>query len=161
MVRRGCPGTADYFDVRRGVAAGALATVVMSAFMLAGRKAGTRGELPPKKITRAAAHSVGNHPDPAELKLATVGAHFGFGMAAGAGYTALDRKLRLPVPPVLKGIAYGMAVWFGSYNGWVPALGIMPPSNRDLPGRARMILVAHVIYGAILGLVARQDSRQP
>jgi hypothetical protein len=43
-----------------------------------------------------------------------------------------------------------------SYEGWVPAAGIMPPAHRDRPSRSATMVVAHAVYGAVLGLWTRR-----
>jgi hypothetical protein len=45
---------------------------------------------------------------------------------------------------------YATGIWLVSYQGWVPALGIMPPASRDRRGRVATMLVAHWVYGAAL-----------
>lgn len=64
---------------------------------------------------------------------------------------------RPPFPTVAAGMVFGAAVWFISYQGSVPALGIMAPPSRDRPGRPQAMLAAHLVHGAVLGaLVAWQ-----
>ena len=52
------------------------------------------------------------------------------------------------------GALYATGIWLVSYQGWVPALGIMPPASRDRRGRVATMLVAHWVYGAVLGVLA-------
>jgi hypothetical protein len=140
-----------------GAIAGSIATVPMSGAMAAAGTAGLMGRQPPELIAGAALAAAGA-PEPsreAEMAVAAV-AHLGFGMAMGALYALLERRLRPRTPPVLNGIGFGLAVWAVSYRGWVPALGIMPPPERDRPGRPASMVAAHVVYGAALGaLVGR------
>jgi hypothetical protein len=79
--------------------------------------------------------------------------HIGYGAAAGAAYTAIARPA---VRGVLTGSLFGLAVWVSSYEGWVPAAGVIPPAHRDRRGRAVAMLLAHVVYGGTLGEVARR-----
>ena len=51
------------------------------------------------------------------------------------------------------GMAYGVAIWGISYMGWVPALGIMPPADRDRRDRQAVMLAGHLIYGTALALL--------
>ena len=46
---------------------------------------------------------------------------------------------------------YATGIWLVSYQGWVPALGIMAPASRDRRGRVVTMLAAHWVYGAALG----------
>ena len=55
----------------------------------------------------------------------------------------------------LTGVLYATGIWLVSYQGWVPALGIMPPASGDRRGRVVTMLAAHWVYGAALGTLAR------
>jgi len=137
-----------------------MATVGMSALMLAAQRAGLMGELPPKKVTQASLEAAGiaEHVDEATTNALTAAAHFGFGAAAGALFAVLRRWIPLPIPAAAVGVVYGTFVWAVSYFGWVPALGIMPAPPDDRPGRPQSMLAAHWVYGATLGaLVAHAD----
>lgn len=145
--------------LRSGAGAGLLATGGMSALMLAARKLGPTPKLPPRKIVEK---SVG-HPTSAGgnagVNAAATLAHFGFGTAAGAVF-ALAQK-RFPGAPVVHGIGYGLLVWALSYKGWIPALGIMPPPERDDPRRAATMWAAHIVYGALLGALLGRRTKKP
>ena len=52
------------------------------------------------------------------------------------------------------GALYATGIWLVSYQGWVPALGIMPAASRDRRGRVATMLAAHWVYGAALGVLA-------
>lgn len=140
--------------IPEGIRGGVLATLAMSAVMLAGQRAGLMGQQPPEKIAARvldAAGGDGSH-RAARKPLAALG-HLGFGAATGALFGFLHRQLRLGVPAGLHGIIFALGVWAVSYRGWVPALGIMPPPERDRPGRPIVMIIAHVVYGAVLGRV--------
>jgi hypothetical protein len=147
-----------------GAAAGALATVAMSAVMLAAKRLGFTGELPPERITRRAFEAaVDEPPSDASEDAAVAAAHIGFGALAGAVFalpmvwTGAERR---SIPIVASaGILYATGIWLVSYQGWVPALGIMPPASRDRRGRVVTMLVAHWVYGAALGALARVLGR--
>ena len=132
-------------DLVRGAAAGAVATVPMSAVMLALRR--PMGEQPPDAITTEAAHAVGASPTERQADAMAVVAHLGFGAVTGAAY-ALAPRLG---PPVLRGVVTALGVWAVSYQGWVPALGILPKASEDRPARPAVMIAAHVVYGAVLG----------
>lgn len=135
-----------------GAACGALSTLAMSAVMLAGQKAGLMPGQPPKHIVRAALPGHRHRPKPGEKALGAA-AHLGFGTASGAlfGLLAGERVPRVPA-----GVAYALLIWLGSYEGWVPALNILPPVSRDpAPGRPAVMAAAHVVYGATLVLALR------
>lgn len=141
-----------------GAMAGALSTVAMSAVMLGAKRAGVTGELPPERITRRAIDTVSVEPldDHTEDAIAAV-AHFGFGAVAGALFALLTTPTVAARPlatSAFTGMLYATGIWLVSYQGWVPALGIMPPASGDRRGRVVTMLAAHWVYGAALGVLA-------
>ena len=144
--------------VATGALAGAVATGAMSGWMLAGQLTGTHGEQPPKRLVRRLSRRIGL---PARrrgtgTRLATAAAHLGFGMSCGAVYA-----LAVPRSTPTRGVAFALGVWAGSYAGWIPALGLLPPPSKDNPRRAWTIATAHVVYGGVLGrLLALADQQR-
>lgn len=136
----------------RGATAGALSTLAMSAVMLAGQKSGLMPGQPPKHIVRAALPGHRQRPKPGERVLGAA-AHLGFGATSGAAYALLTRGRGSGVP---LGVGYALLIWLCAYEGWVPALNILPPASRD-PARGRPVVMAaaHVVYGATLALAVR------
>lgn len=133
-----------------GAASGALATLPMTAVMLAAQRLGMVGpRLPPTRIAAAGLDALGADGAPRGLRRAA-GAllHVAFGAAMGAVYAWGSGRLRRRGP--LAGAAFATALWAGSYAGWIPALGILPPPDRDRPGRPASMIVAHWVYGAAL-----------
>lgn len=147
-------------DVAAGAVAGTVATVPMSAVMWAAQQAGLIGKQPPEEITEAALDAAGTHAsEQAEDRLALLN-HLLFGAVAGGLFGACRRAL--PVTParlVPVGVAYGLGVWFTAYQGWVPALRIMPPADEDQPGRPASMAAAHVVFGAVLAAVLQRLRR--
>jgi hypothetical protein len=94
--------------------------------------------------------------------VAATRAHVGFGAAAGAIFANLERGPKPVLPFLPAGMLFGAAVWLVSYQGWIPAAGIMPPASRDRPGRPQSMLAAHLVFGAVLGglvgAVARSEG---
>lgn len=139
-------------EVAAGAGAGLVATVTMSATLLVARRMVALGEPPPKLIADAALHALGEERPPDWLRnVSAVAAHFGFGATVGALFTLIHRLRPRPLGPIPAGIAFASIVWFASYQGWIPALGIMPPAFRDRPERPTTMLAAHWVYGATLG----------
>jgi hypothetical protein len=127
----------------------------MSAVMLGLRK--QLGEQPPDAIVKSAADAVGAQPSESQADALAVVAHVGFGASVGAAYALLPRV----GPPVARGVVTALAVYAASYQGWVPALGILPKASDDRPGRPAVMIAAHVVYGAVLGATdARIRSRR-
>ncbi len=139
-----------------GARGGAVGTAAMSGVMLAAQRAGAMRRQPPEAITAAALDAAGEHrQDAATRDALAVALHFAFGAGVGALFGVLHAQLpaRVRRHPALSGAAYATLIWAVSYQGWVPALGILPPATRDAPGRPATMLLAHWVYGATLGVV--------
>ena len=138
----------------RGALAGLAGTVAMSAVMLAARKTGLLGKMPPERITEAGLRVLHvKTSERAENALATV-AHLGYGVGVGALFSVATGTAKLPVPGPVAGALFGLLVWGVSYAGWIPALGIMPPPHRDRRQRQATMVVAHLVYGSTLGALS-------
>jgi hypothetical protein len=61
---------------------------------------------------------------------------------------------------VLAGTLYGLVVWGASYLGLVPALGLLSPATRHPRRRNALMIAAHLVWGAALGLLAAQRPRK-
>jgi uncharacterized membrane protein YagU involved in acid resistance len=150
-------------DVLRGALAGGLATAPMTLFMTTMHRTLPRGErypLPPKRITMKVAGEVGlkEHLGKRERNALTMLAHFDYGAAMGAVYSPLAD--RLPGSPLAKGISFGLLVWTVSYLGLLPAAGILKPATEHPPRRNALMIGAHVVWGAGLGLIHEALSRR-
>jgi hypothetical protein len=142
----------DLKAILDGAMGGGIGTVAMSALMLGAQKAGLMGKQPPEAIAEAALDAGGAHQrdEGEENALASV-LHFAFGIGVGALFGLLRRRLPPDAPAAMDGIVFASLVWVTSYEGWIPALGILPPASRDRPGRPQSMYLAHVLYGAVLG----------
>ena len=109
--------------------------------------------LPPRQITEQVAASAGVDlgPDEETHQAATLAAHFGYGAAAGAIYGPLAGAT--PLPRVAEGMFYGVAIWAGSYFGLLPGAGLYRSAKDEAPSRNALMLTAHLIWGASLGLM--------
>jgi hypothetical protein len=146
--------------VARGGVGSVVATAVMSIPFLVATSRGWTDEQPPKRISNEALDAVGIDADePVQNAVATV-SHFGYGTSMGAVFGLLYAWRRPPGPAVLHGIGFAIAVWFASYQGWTPALGLHPPITRDKPDRRIVVLIGHVVYGAVLGAVFNPIGRR-
>lgn len=135
--------------------AGLAATLPMTIFMRSAWKWLPKGEnypLPPRQITRRVVKPARQLPEP-QQKALTLFLHFAFGAAGGLVYGAVEEKI--PVPDSVKGPLAGMAVWTGSYLGWIPALGILPSAVEHPWRRNLLMIVAHLIWGVALGAFTR------
>jgi uncharacterized membrane protein YagU involved in acid resistance len=115
------------------------------------------GGMPPEKITARLLNRAGVRRSAAQQDAIATVLHFGFGAAAGAGFGVVaPRRVTIRVPA---GMAYGAAIWGLSYLGWVPALGVMAPAQRDRVDRQATMLAGHLIFGATLGLLAGSQAQ--
>jgi uncharacterized membrane protein YagU involved in acid resistance len=144
--------------ILKGAVAGLLATLPMTIFMRAAWRMLPRREkypLPPRLITRTLTKETGvdSKLDADQLTWLTLTFHFLFGAVAGSLYGALEQ--RVPIDENTKGSLMGLAVWSGSYLGWIPALGILPPATVQPWRRNLLMIIAHLIWGISLGILMR------
>lgn len=138
-----------------GAIAGFVATLPMSIAM---RK--LHGDLPTKERypapPRELIDSVTAQAAPEEpARDLTIAAHHLYGAATGALVAAV-----LPRAGPITGAAAGVAVWTGSYLGWIPAVGLLRPAN-DHPGRRNgMMIASHLVWGAATALGYRELVRE-
>lgn len=145
-----------------GAVDGAAATLAMSAVMAAAARAGQLGEPPPRRIVRRARKHAGTWSWNASSRSHGAWAvlvHFAFGAGAGSLFESAYGRTRAPLPAPIAGAGFGVAVWLASYAGWVPALGLMPPPHRDRADRQAWMVVAHLVYGAVLGTLFGRRAR--
>lgn len=147
-----------------GAIAGTIATIPMSAVMIYLHRQIPKGErrrLPPEQITVKVADELGAKEivdEETEKYAATTINHFAYGAATGALYAPLARNIDLP--PVVKGTAYGLIVWSGSYLGWLPLFHIREPATERPASENAMMIAAHVVFGSVLGLIAENLMNQ-
>ena len=141
-----------------GAVAGCVATLPMTAFMAAAYTALPEDEqysLPPRQITMKLAQAAGvvHEMNEQERVEATAITHFGYGAVMGGVFGALTcDRIR---PDVRTGIAFGLAVWAGSYLGVLPALRLLSPATQQPRNRNLLMIGAHVVWGAGLGCTQR------
>jgi hypothetical protein len=137
----------------------------MTAVMFAGHRMLPRSEqypLPPREIVDEVADKAGIEDKTSEETrlTATWISHFGYGAGMGALF-GLTKDF-IPCPENLKGSLFGLGVWAGSYVGWLPALNILKPVEEHPPRRTALMIAAHVVWGAALGLSDRYlEARDP
>jgi uncharacterized membrane protein YagU involved in acid resistance len=116
--------------------------------------------LPPRQITRNVVRPRRFYRlSPEKQTALTLLLHFFFGALAGSAYGAVEEKV--PLQDSVKGPLAGVVVWAGSYLGWIPALGILPPATEHPWRRNVMMIAAHLVWGMVLGeLVGVTNSRK-
>ena len=142
----------------KGAIAGLLATLPMTIFMRAAWRMLPRREkypLPPRLITRKLTKkaAVDSELDADELTWLTLTFHFLFGAVAGSLFGAFEE--RIPLDENIKGPLMGLTVWSGSYLGWIPAMGILPPATVQPWRRNLLMILAHLIWGLTLGILTQ------
>lgn len=146
-----------YRKLLLGAGAGLIATLPMTVFMRSAWKRlppDERYALPPRQITR---QILGwrrfRTMEPGIQTVLTLLFHFLFGAAVGSIYGMVEQKI--PMKNFVKGSLAGLAVWAGSYLGWIPALGILPPASRQPLHRNGLMILAHLIWGLTMAVLAR------
>jgi hypothetical protein len=133
-----------------GAVAGLVATAAMSAHMLGEPSRREIGTPPPRRIADAL---LPREEEPTR-RAAAVLLHLAIGAGAGSVYAARRRR-----HGAVGGAAFGLVVWAFGYQLAVPLLGVLPPAHRDESERRRALMRAHLIYGAVLGLLAPGPRR--
>ena len=103
-----------------------------------------RYPLPPRELTEGR----GKRMQTRDVALA---AHFGFGAAAGS-----VMAFGFPKAGPALGAVLGFGVWFFSYFGWVPAMGILKPADKHPPRRNALMIGVHLIWGAVAAVTVRE-----
>jgi len=134
----------------RGVAAGTIATALMTALLVAAPA--FTGAHVPEIATRAAA-ALRTRP---LLVLVAFVLHFGYGALAGALFAAGTERIN-----VASGLFFGLALWGVAVAIYAPLIGLGFVTSHE-PALAVLALPAHLLYGATLGaLVPKGEIVQP
>jgi putative membrane protein len=153
-----------------GAAAGFAATVPMTGEMILAHRLLPRVQrhaLPPRKITMNLADALGvkhglSRP---QRTGATLAAHFSYGSAMGAVFGLLGPRVpgfqEHAGARVASGIGWGLVVWALSYLGVLPALDLHRSATREPAERNLLMVLAHVVWGATLGLLWAAETRSP
>ena len=145
----------------KGALAGFIATAPMSVAMTMGWRLLPKHEqyhLPPRQITEEISERVGvdDYLNEEGLIGLTIASHFGYGALFGGLYGLFEEHL--PVPASVKGALSGLALWAGSYLGWLPAMDILPPATRQPRRRNLLMILAHIVWGVARGEGVRRLS---
>jgi hypothetical protein len=142
-------------DLVIGAISGIVATVAMTVAaerMFRRLPRSERYPLPPREITEQVVRELDLPLDDDDaLVAATLASHCAYGAATGVLYHAI-RSPRLRRPEWT--IAYAVFVWIASYLGWIPAAGILRMGTTHPARRNRLMIAAHVVFGAALYLSA-------
>jgi hypothetical protein len=107
--------------------------------------------LPPRRIamTMAAKSGLGPPRREEDRRALTMLAHYAYGTSLGALYAAIAPRTRWA--PVVGGVPFGLAVWTGSYLGWLPAVGLHPPATEESAPRNALMIASHFVWGGTIG----------
>ncbi len=124
-----------------GAVAGAVATAPMTLLMLLLQRMlphQRHRALPPEKIVNALTRRIGvrKRLDKEQRLGVALASHFGYGASMGTLYIPFRR--RVPLPPILKGAAFGLVVWVESYLGLLPALRV---DDREMCAKVTLRLI--------------------
>jgi hypothetical protein len=139
-----------------GTIGGFVATAPMTVAMLAFHRAlpaQDKEPLPPRQIVENAADTAGVDLGLGEEthEAVTLAAHFSYGATVGALYGPAAGATGLP--RAAEGALYGLAVWGGSYLGVLPGAGLYRSATEEAPARNALMIAAHLIWGASLGVI--------
>jgi uncharacterized protein DUF6789 len=135
-----------------GAAAGLVATLGMSAWMLVAQRVGWLSQQPPEKITHESIRrTTGVAPSGTSLDFLTALMHLGIGAGMGAAFGVIAPRRLAAWAVSLLGVGYGLAIWLINYGHILPDLDLMPPPSEDERRRPQVMVVGHVVYGALLG----------
>lgn len=143
--------------ILRGAISGFVATAPMTASMIIGWRllpAREKYPLPPQQITGKIADQLNVDLSEPERDAVALTLHFAYGAAAGATYGLLTPLPLLPAS--IQGALAGVALWVGSYLGWLPALRILPPATRHPRRRNLLMIAAHIVWGVTFGVINRK-----
>jgi|SRR5690606_3071357 len=136
--------------------AGAIATTPMTLVMtyLHKRLPSTKkNALAPRTITKELSDKTGIDKMMNEKGIvnATMISHFSYGAISGAMATPLLTKVTNA--KVIAGMGFGLALWGGSYLGWLPASGLYRNATKEPRERNSLYIASHLAWGAFLGLI--------
>lgn len=123
-----------------GGIAGLAATMVMTSVMARLHRRLPEEErypLPPREITERVTGGADG-----KVRDRAMAAHFLYGAACGAALAAFR-----PRGGPAEGALAGLAIWAGSYFGWVPGLGILRPASAHPARRNALMITAHLVWG--------------
>jgi len=138
-----------------GAIAGTAATIPMTVLMVYMHRripASERKTLPPKQITKEVVSGLGAQDmvdEKTELETMSAASHLAYGAASGAAYALIAPLVDLP--PAMKGTLFGLAVWTGSYLGWLPMAGVRQSATKRPMSESAMMIAAHIVFGMFLG----------
>jgi len=128
----------------------------MSLVMVGAKRLGLLQVLPPEEITDEVMARAGADVDEGASNVLSTISHLGYGAGAGAAYQLL---VPARAQGAGSGIAFALALYAGSYLGLLPALGLKPAGQGRSNVETGVMVLAHVVFGAVLGESAARARR--
>jgi hypothetical protein len=146
-----------------GFLGGAVGTAAMTLAMRAMHRrlpARDRYPLPPRQIAIALAEKsgVGAPAHENDRKALTMTLHYSYGIGMGGLFALLTPPTRWM--SLASGPLFGLAVWTGSYLGWLPAVGLHPPATRESAPRNGLMVASHLVWSGVIGAVVEALGRE-
>ena len=113
-------------------------------------------------IAENVAHKTGlfEHLEENQKTFLTYVSHYACGAVAGAAFASMHKRTPQTVPNILQGLVFGVSVCTGSYGGFLAAAGLYRQANQEPAERKALMLGAHFVWGAALGLGYSLLARQ-
>ncbi len=92
---------------------------------------------------------------------AAMAAHLAYSAVTGAGYGLARSSIRAVrnVPTPAAGALFGLLVWAASFQGLLPALGVMKATTEHPPKRWPAPLMGHTVFGVLTAAIAAKVDR--
>jgi len=144
-----------------GALSGSIAAACMTVIRMAARRRGVIEKTVPQAAEEwlADRSGLGRGAHPVLHHLADQAMHVGYGAALGAGYALATRGGTRNV--VARGLAYGIATWFGGSWLLLPLLRAKQAPWLKRPSETGVDLLAHLVFGAATALVSAELAAQP
>jgi hypothetical protein len=141
-----------------GALAGLNGAACMSALRMAAHRLGLIDRMPPQVLEEwLVARSGSAHLDDAGHHVADHLLHLGIGGTCGLVYAAvLSRRGR----PLVTGAAFGLAIWAVAFSALLPRSGATRHAADSRPAENAVNVTAHVLFGAVTGLMTDELARQ-
>jgi uncharacterized membrane protein YagU involved in acid resistance len=118
-------------------------------------------EFVPKKAVEWAEEKVNGQDtlsESQEMKVA-MGGHLAYSALAGSLYGLARQHVADDIPAPVAGALFGVAVWGLSFEGWMPAVGIMERTTDQPPKKWPAPVMGHIIYGVTTALAYKALER--
>lgn len=143
-----------------GAGAGVVSTIVMTVPIAISARCGLIDRIPPEEVTARVAETALDDQQIPEPVISAVWpfTHLAYGALCGVLYRCVPRSLR---PDRMgTGVVYGVGIWTANYFGYLPMLHLYPPPQRDAPARPIVMILAHMLFGAVLARLSPCPRRR-